>query len=88
MILLGEVEGTPWNFVNFASSTQLGILTQLVVHSLTRMVGRSNGGITIYICYIVSTIDSFNFSYASQSIVDLFLFSSWSLNIYFSFILL
>jgi hypothetical protein len=45
--------------------TEPNILAQLIVHSPTIMVGMSSGGLTTYICCMVSTIDFFMFSYVS-----------------------
>jgi hypothetical protein len=36
------------------------------IHSLAIMVGMLGGGLVAYICYMVSTIDFFNFSSSSS----------------------
>jgi hypothetical protein len=82
MILLGEVEGSSWSLVGFASSVELDIVAQLVVHSPTKELCEFGGGLIIYICCMVSTIEIFNFSSTSQPIINLFFFGFWSLNTY------
>lgn len=88
MILLGEVERKFWSFVGFISSTKLNILTKLVVHSLVEGIGKFGGGLISYICYMVSTTNLFNLSLVSQYVVNLFSLGSWSLNTYYSLMLL
>jgi hypothetical protein len=73
MILLRKVEGISWSFVRFAGSVELGIPTQLKVHSPTKGVSKSNGELATYICCMVSTIDFFNFFSISQSTTSSFL---------------
>jgi len=66
MNLFGEVESTSYDLVGFLKSTKLGIIAQLVVHSPTIVKGiNSNGGVTICIYCMVSTMDFFNFSSTS-----------------------
>lgn len=69
-------------------STELGMLAQLVVHSPIKGIGKYNGKLTTYICCIVSTIDLFNFFYAPQSTIDVFVLGFQSLNTCSSLVLL
>jgi hypothetical protein len=80
MILLEKVEGISLSFVVFASFVEFNILAQLVVHSPTKGLGKSNGGLVVCIYCMVSTIEFFNLSLISQSIVDLFFLGFWPLN--------
>ncbi len=64
------------------------MLAQLVIHSPIKGIGKSNGKLTTYICCIISTIDLFNFSYAPQSAIDVFVLGFQSLNTCSSLVLL
>jgi hypothetical protein len=45
MNLVGKVEGISCHLVGFIRFVELGMLTQLVIHSLIEVEGTSNGGI-------------------------------------------
>jgi hypothetical protein len=80
MILLEEVEGISLSFVVFASFVEFNILAQLVVHSATEGLGKSNGGLVVCIYCMVSIVEFFNLYLISQSIEDLFFLGFWPLN--------
>jgi hypothetical protein len=85
--LLRKVEGISSSFVVFAIFVELNILAQLMVHSPTEGLGKSNGGLAACIYCMVSTIELFNLSLISQSIADLFFLGFWLLNTCSSIIL-
>ncbi len=76
MSLLGEEKNTSYGFVGSISFVELGIPTQLVIHSLAVVESMLNHGLVAEICCLVFTINFFNFSFASQSTLILFFFGS------------
>jgi hypothetical protein len=76
MILLINIEGTSCNLDGFARSIELGIFVQLVNHSPTKVKGASNGGVVAYIYCMVSTMNFFNFLFASHFDMVLFFIGS------------
>jgi hypothetical protein len=80
MNFLGKVENISYDLVDFVGFVELGILTQLVILFLARVESMTVRGFATCICYMVSTIDFFNFFFASQSIVVLFFLGFQSLH--------
>jgi len=76
MNLFRNVEGTSCNLDGFARSIELGILVQLVIHFPTIVKGASNDGVVAYIYCMVSTMDFFNFLFASHFVMVLFFLGS------------
>jgi hypothetical protein len=76
MNLLGNVKGISCDLDGFARHVELGILVQLAVHSPTIVKGTSNGGVVACIYCMVSTMEFFNFLFASHFVVVLFFLGS------------
>ncbi len=76
MTFLGKVENISYDLVDYVGFVELGIPTQLAIHSFVGIESMSIRGFATCICCMVSTIDFFSFFFASQSIVVLFFLGS------------
>jgi hypothetical protein len=57
MNLLGEIKNISHDLVGCAGFVKVGIHAQLVVHFFVGVKGMLGGGLAIYICCMVSTMD-------------------------------